>query len=599
VTTPESFLEGLSREQREAVLAPSPLRIIAPAGSGKTLVLSRRIAVALAAGWADQRSAALSFTRAAAHELRRRLARLVDGPLPLTTTVHGAALGWLVEVARLEGRRAPAVVDPDELLRALMPSASPPERQAVRIALRAPERATPSVARLVRAYEELRRRRGVLDLDGVIAELASRLEAEPALREVLGVRALFVDEFQDSTPDQLRLFRALLGTNLTGLTVVGDPNQAIYGWNGADPRVLVDLDAPGLRTVTLTVNYRSREALVAGAVRILAPPPRVRGARPGGTPPQLRAHPSSQHEARAIARELGSLHALGVAWRAMAVLARTARVLEPVETALRAQDIPSLTLGTNRALAALIPRCRSLRDPRAPLARVVDELWSLSADDPTTAAAIDHARQIAAELVRMDAAADAETFREILEQRLARRIDAVTLATFHRAKGLEWYHVHLVGVGDGAIPHPRARTPAQRAEEQRLLYVALTRATDSVSVSWSQRAPSPLLARLLEIQEAALVPRRRPDEHRHRQRELAQTLRTTRVRLSRALGVEPRILVPDELLSALVRDPPTSEADLRARLASTLGGRTPVVSRALWRVLGAQGAASNSTTTGA
>lgn len=588
MTDLDDLLDGLSDAQREAVLAPAPVRVIAPAGSGKTLVLTRRIAAQIRLGAVRPRtSAALTFTRAAALSLRQRLARTLDTTLPITTTIHGAALVWLSELARLEGKALPPVVESETLVRAALPNLSPAEHAAVRAALRGQRPTSPAHEAHVRAVHELRRRRRVIDLDSIVGELARQLERQPERRGLIGIEALFVDEFQDSTPDQLRLFRALLGPDLAGLTVVGDPNQSIYGWNGADPNVLTDLEPPGLRTVTLTTNYRSRDELVRHATRILDPQPHVRGARPGGRPPTLRGYATPEREARALVRELGGLHALGVAWRAMAVLSRTTRALEPVTAALEAAEIPAVVLGRTRTVSAMLARLRSLRDRRATVGHLIDELSSMQVDDPSHQHELDQVRDIAIELHRVDPLADLATFQEILEQRLARRLDAVTIATFHKAKGLEWYHVHVLGVGERALPHPRARTSAQREEERRLLYVAMTRATDSLSVSW-HGGPSPFLAPIVG-DRAPLRPT--PSAAARgavaRQRALRHALVAQRARLARSFAIAPSMLLSDESIETFVRTPPRCADDVVAHLTRVPPARRRAVARAIWACVSA------------
>jgi DNA helicase-2/ATP-dependent DNA helicase PcrA len=594
---PKELLRGLSAEQQLAATAPAPLRIIAPAGSGKTLVLARRLALQLTTGAARAHTtAALTFTRAAAHELRKRLARLVEGPLPLTATVHGAALLWLGELARAEGRRPPRVADTLALLRGLEPGATPALAQALHRALRVGT-SDPRLAQLVERYRETLRRHHLVDLDDVIDQLATRLERSEELREIIGLATLVVDEFQDSTPAQLRLFRALLGPSLAGLTVVGDPNQAIYGWNGADPAVLDELRAVNLTTVVLTRNFRSRDVLVQHAIKVLEEPPAVVGVREGGDPPSARGYADADSEAVATARELRSLHARGVAWRSMAVLGRTHRALEPIAAALRAAAIPHLVVDRGGPIEVALGQLHSLRDPRTPIKRILDELWSQPEGD---ARVLSQLRRIAVEVARIEPDADAEAFREVAMARLATNLDAVTLTTFHRAKGLEWFHVHVVGVGEGAIPHPRARGTRARTEERRLLYVALSRATDSLSVSWHQRRPTSWLLPLLghgatPVRPQASVAASSPDLARRR------VLRERRALLARALGLKPELLLPDEVLEVLAHQRPADAEALQRLLGPALAARNPRAVDELWAACRAayERSSSKSTTSGA
>ncbi len=591
VESPASLLDDLlgdlSPEPRAATQVPPPLRIVAPAGSGKTLVLTRRIAVQLTTGRIHATATAvLTFTRAAAFELQRRLRRTLRGPLPTTNTVHAAALSWLAEVARLRGERLPRIESVDELVRRVAPPLTPREHQLLLATLRGSPPPTERIATLATAYTRYCAEHSVLDLDGVIAALAHRLEREPALRDDLGIEWLFVDEFQDSTPAQLRLFRALLGPDLRGLTVVGDPNQSIYAWNGADPSVLTELDVPGMHTVTLTTNYRSRDTLVQSCASVLHPPPLVRGARPGGPPPVVRGFSHPDDEAQSVVRELSGLHNQGVRWRAMAVLARTSRALGAVDAALARAGIPSVTLGHDRVLARLRQRFASLRQSATPLRVVLDELSSSDSDIDDDL--LEHVRSQVADLLRADPMARVEDLRDVLDERLARRLNAVTLATFHRAKGLEWFHVRLIDVGARSLPHPGARSAERRAEERRLLYVAMTRATDSLSLSWSDVAPSvllqPLLAELTaahSVAPASTVGRARTPSPSRR------ALLTQRARFARALGVAPHRLVSDAALEGLLRSTPRSYEALLAHLTETPASVREALAHSLWRVIAA------------
>ncbi len=559
------LLGGLSEAQTAAVVAPErALCIVAGAGSGKTRVLTRRLARRVLEGDATAEHAlVVTFTRKAAGELRQRLWQLGVPSGCRVGTIHAAAYGELRRVWADRGQRPPAVVGDSRRLLAEVPGAPGDPRvlgavaaelawaRAMQLdpavdpsAWRAAGRQLPvpaaQLASLAAGYQAVKRRRQVIDLDDLLEEAAAAVEADPALAAAVRwrVRHLFVDEFQDVNRAQWRLLRAWLGPQ-PDLCVVGDPRQAIYGWNGADPSLLGRLPTlvPGLRVLQLHHNFRSTPQVLAAAEAALGdddgPSPGTTGrllppvpTRADGPSPQLRGFPDDRAEAEAVARWLRRAHRPGRRWRQLAVLARTNARLTPVAQALDEVGIPYRVGGHRpgaeaaaldaalRQLAATAP-LRPLRAAladlpaptvellRSPLARLADELAE-EEPDPTIGSFLSW---FTATVGETDAAEG---------EHLA---DAVTLATFHRAKGLEWEAVALVGLEGDLVPMPRP-TAEGRAEERRLLYVACTRAGEELWCSWARSRrhgdrvlpvePSPLLARLRAA--AAVAPATAPTE---------------------------------------------------------------------------------------
>src|SRR5207244_686682 len=225
------------------------------------------------------------------------------------------------------------------------------------------------------------------------------------------------------------------------LCVVGDDDQAVYGFTGADAGYLVHFARhfPGAGVVRLEENYRSTPQVLAAAHAVL--PGGARRKKPlrptlaDGPLPTVTAYTSDRDEAAAVARALQAAHQPGAPWSGTAVLYRTNAQSAPLEAALRAAGVPFRVRGAARFL-----------------------------DRPAVAAALD-------ELPRAAPAA----------------ADAVELLTFHKAKGLEWPVVRVTGLERGLVPIAYAETPAALAEERRLLYVALTRAEQELHLSWAQR----------------------------------------------------------------------------------------------------------------
>jgi len=257
------LLEGLDPAQLAAVTTPAqPLCILAGAGSGKTRVLTRRIAHRALTGTLDPRRAlALTFSRRAAGELRQRLGSLGLRDTPTAGTFHAIAYAQLRSYWEAAGTREPALLDrKGRMVARLLPAGgklrvgdvateiewakarliAPDDYEAAAVAERRVVPADPAtIADLYRRYEDEKRHRGVVDFDDLLARAADALERDASFAAAQRWRFqhLFVDEYQDVNALQHRLLRAWLGDR-TDLCVVGDPNQAIYRWNGADASFL-------------------------------------------------------------------------------------------------------------------------------------------------------------------------------------------------------------------------------------------------------------------------------------------------------------------------------------------------------------------------
>jgi len=566
------LLAGCDPQQREAITTEArPLCVLAAAGSGKTRVLTRRIAWRVNEGSASaQYVLALTFTRKAASELRGRLAGLGLAEPATAGTFHGVALGELRRLAAERGRPAPVVIASKAALLAaaagrdiahdratLADLASEIEwAQAQCITARDYQRAANTsgrssqcdpmvVTEIWKRYDREKLRRGVLDFDDLLLRCATELERDPdfAASARWRFRHLFVDEYQDVNPAQVRILDRWLGDD-DDLCVVGDPDQAIYSWNGSDPRALIDFPQrhPTARVVRLAVNYRSTEAVLAVATSVLkgestiAPEPpaddRSNEAseapgdvvltgypRSGGAAHPIVAYESDADEALGVITALRKARSPGAPWSSLAVLARTNAQLVLFERELSAAGIPFRSGGgraflarpqVRRALDRLTspsdsPGMRAWLEEIAVLAGAsalggaddeLDVFADPSAGDGTAEpASVDddllELGALAAEYLRYDSGASATGFVSWLEASLRsdppRQVgDAVDVMTFHRAKGLEWRVVFVTGLEDGLVPIAHARTPDAVAEERRLLYVACTRAMDDLRCSWAR-----------------------------------------------------------------------------------------------------------------
>lgn len=590
------LMVGLDPEQYAAVTSTAaPLVVVAAAGSGKTTVLTRRIAHRVAIGTADAAHVlALTFTRDAAGELRRRL-RSLDLRTPVEAgTFHAVALRLLRDRAEAAGRPAPQVAsdrhrlvrevltelgiraDPAGVLadldwcraREVAPSDLPTALQRAR---RRPSLSAGRITPVIEGYEQLKRRRGIVDFDDLLVDLVDSMQRDASWADVVRwrFRHLFVDEAQDLNPLQFRVLEAIRGGR-PDLCLVGDPRQSIYAWNGADPSLLGEVERhfPGVTVLSLHRNYRCTPQILRVASQVLVASGQAdesTSEQPAGTPVRTMAFTDEHEEAREVAR-----HAATRAHRArVAVLARTNDLLAPVERALTALGARSDRSAGRSALDI------ALRDAFACTGRERLAEWAdrVFADDAST----DAHRRVSEEVDRFLTSGVAGSFRAWIESRppLDTADDdepVVSLLTFHAAKGREWNHVVVIGTEEGLVPHSSASTPAQRAEEARLLYVALTRATDDLVVTRaSSRSGKPTTpCRWLDqaLASAADPPAVAPPAVTRRVDPLA-SLREWRQHVARAAGMSEQALCSDRVLRGLLESPPTDLGDLADRLGMT------------------------------
>jgi DNA helicase-2/ATP-dependent DNA helicase PcrA len=640
VVAADDLLHDLDDAQRRAVTSPArPLAILAPAGSGKTRVLTRRIAWRVETGDADASHVlALTFTRKAAGELRDRLRALGMRHGVAAGTFHGVAFAQLRSRWADEGRTPPtllarkgnvlgsvvagAPVTVAQLAgeiewakaRLVGPDGYP---EAARHARRRPPAPPDRIAELYRTYEDEKHRARLVDFDDLLRLCGHLLETDTvfAAAQRWRFQHLFVDEFQDVNPLQLRLLDAWRGTSYD-LCVVGDPHQAIYGWNGADAGFLEGFRRlyPPAEIISLGGNYRSTPQILGAASDVLRGAGigdrNVRAARLDGLAVRLERHPTDRAEAVAVARAIRDRRGPRVRWSAQAVLVRTHAQIGLVTEALRMSGIPYRVRGADTLLERREVRTALglLRRTSGPLAACLPDIEALASD-----AAVDGAPagdgtgtgteaeghlaalvQLAHDHLRLDPGATAVGFASWLVATLQaeggdERRDAVTIATFHAAKGLEWPIVHLAGLEDGLVPITHARTQGQRAEEARLLYVAMTRAEDELRCTWAaqrtlgskpvERRLSPWLRGLSDRQgERTGEPAGPPPDWRSRLAEqraqlagaapvLSPTLaalHSWRDESARAARVEPAALVDDRLLEAIAELRPTTQDELAA-----------------------------------
>ena len=373
---PDSLLDTLNPEQREAVLHPKgPLLVIAGAGSGKTRVITHRLAH-LVRGGVDPRSiAAVTFTNKAAAEMRERAQKLLGGAAlgSFIGTFHAWGLRLLRRRAR-EAKLPPrfAIADSSDqlaLIKEAMAELSISDQvlpvNAVRGRISSAKNALITAERFVATetdfagerigqvyvlYEKKLAATGALDFDDLIARSVRLLSGDPGVlaEERRRVRHLLIDEYQDTNSSQDALVR-LYGEGADSLCAVGDEDQAIYRWRGAEVEHILrfDTDYPGARIVALEANYRSTAKILAAAAGLVGHnrrrrEKRLRADRGDGALVKLWRFEEDRAETEAVVREIaGSGRAPGD----IAILYRTNAQSRPFEEELVRRRIPYVVVG--------------------------------------------------------------------------------------------------------------------------------------------------------------------------------------------------------------------------------------------------------------
>ena len=635
--------DGLDAAQRAAVRSgAAALLVVAGPGSGKTRVLTHRIAWRVATeSMQAHRAVAVTFTRRAARELWSRLRQLDVHDMGPVGTFHSIALAQVRQHDADHGQAERKILPNraalgGDLAEQLQRSFGPGPPITVVTALReidwakasdlsvaeyrdgpARQRLGPVAAEAATAlfehFERIKSRRRLLDFDDVLAECTRLMRSDEhfAAAQRWLHRHFFVDEFQDLNQQQWNLLQEWIGgpeavvSEAADICAVGDIDQAIYGWNGADSRYIADFERhfAGAQVIRLELNYRSHPSLVTAAQAVMASDSDLtaglegqalaqsgRGpestehtgferettddattglaaqrissegthlggwtqspARPHetGPAPTTTAFDDAASEADGIARWIADRHVGRVRWDSFGVLTRTNSQLHELATALEARGIPARLSG-QRSPFLQQPEVRELlerlRRSGQGLADTVEDLRAEAVvaqvstarktavgsdehDESVLARVLDLAESYLAERSRTSgrrpsqsgptgtgfatwveqmSGSDRELTADLINSdRFGDSFDprdgAVALATFHAAKGLEWRHVVIAGVEDGLVPLRR-----NDPEERRLFYVAVSRATHTLHLTWARhraggsrateiRSPSPWLERI-------------------------------------------------------------------------------------------------------
>ena len=372
----KKLLQALNPEQREAVeTTEGPVLVLAGAGTGKTRVITYRIAHLLQRRVQPRQILAMTFTNKAAAEMRQRVAALVGKKRAEELTVgtfhafclrslrtHRAVLGYP------QGFTLADQSDQLSLLKSALRELRIPEAAGLRpyelqgrISLAKNRLDTPEewlerggddthelVGRTWRRYQDLLRRSRRLDFDDLLLECLRLLDEHAEVRAEMQdrFRYLLVDEYQDTNGPQFEILRRLAGER-RNLCVVGDDDQSIYGWRGADVSKILSFGKhfPGAKVVTLETNYRSTDVILGIANRLIAHNPKrhektLRSALGPGDPPSAVCMRDEDTEAEQIVGQIAELVQQGAHYDDFAILFRTATQARPFEAELRMKDIP-------------------------------------------------------------------------------------------------------------------------------------------------------------------------------------------------------------------------------------------------------------------
>ncbi|HUI66833.1 MAG TPA: UvrD-helicase domain-containing protein [Nitrospirota bacterium] len=477
------IFDGLNEFQEKAVKTiDRPLLVVAGPGTGKTRTIVRRIVYLIQQGALPEDILAVTFTNRAAREMRERAAALLGNVAGKVFIGTFHALGLrIIRDCRGDDFSIYSRDEQIELLKSLMKNSTKKAQRAVEGISRIKnflEDADSEVQEAYESYQAALNLRNAFDLDDLIKiPIAILQNSETALKYQNRFRYIIVDEYQDINPAQYVLLRLLAGSS-GNVCVVGDADQAIYAFRGADLENFLNFekDFPGAAWITLTENYRSLGIILNAADSLIKNnqkriekeliPTREEGRRVSVT-----SVPDERAEGTAIIEEIekrlgGTSHfqmtrnslsrddpESSFRFSDFAVVFRTNAQAKALEEAFAASGIPYQIVGRRKSAQ------------RKEIEETVTYLQSLIHPD-------------------IDAQPDLTDVKEAKLLSAADffdpRADAVTLMTLHMAKGLEFPIVFITGCDDGLIPCTLMKADVDIEEERRLFYVGMTRAKNEL-----------------------------------------------------------------------------------------------------------------------
>jgi len=526
VDSKSAILRGLNPSQQEAVTATGgSLLIVAGPGTGKTLTLVRRIAYLINQGVDPAGIVAVTFTNRAAREMRERIAAFLgpDAPPFFIGTLHMLGLTILREHAP-QGFSLYTRDDQVNLLKEILHVSGVKAGQfAERISRmkNSCEEGEGDVKAACEQYEAALTERHGFDLDDLILKpIGIMSRPGPPDQHKSAYEHVIVDEYQDINPAQYKLLRLLAG-DTGNICAVGDPDQAIYAFRGADVSNFLNFekDFPGPQKVVLSHNYRSTPIILAAASAMVRCNTRridkdISPVRSRGRHITVVSVPDERAEGRFVVNEIearlggtsldhlvsaaskGDLLDSAYSFSDFAVMYRTNAQAALIEEAFQVSGIPyqvvgarnkAQKIGLNRIIALLRERALEMGDSQQQCLSLENLLGMVLEEvrGDAESGLVDMVREYASVYVSIHPPGTPMGFIDELSlltpvDSLDPRADAVTLMTLHMAKGLEFRVVFIAGLEDGLIPHLVGGMCEDMEEERRLFYVGMTRAKDDL-----------------------------------------------------------------------------------------------------------------------
>jgi len=590
----------LNPEQKAAVEhGEGPSMVVAGPGTGKTQVLTRRVVhLVREMGTEPGEILAVTFTNKAAGEMSRRIGGALGGGdgIPEVTTFHALGYKILSRNAEEAGRGGKVFLvdqgDQESILKEILGGIRTDVKRLREGISRCKQEGSigsndfdPEIREAAQIYREWMCRYNLFDLDDLVCEPVFLLERFPEISDYWRqrYRRILVDEFQDINRAQYRLIRLLAPEPESSISVIGDPDQAIYGFRGSDAAFMDEFqrDYPGTVSYTLKKSYRCTEIILQASSEVIRAEEAGTDSLSGlqeGVRLKVSSQPTGRSEAEFVARTIedmvGGLRSFSLYSRIaegreagsisslsdFAVLCRTYRQMELFEEAFTSHAVPYQRVGEGGFLDAppvreVLDMFRLFRNPENPWLKmkvgkagveilsdlvaqdergrdvktVLEQLAGERISDPAMIQLLEYAGEYGDDLEGffrfLELGSDSDLYRDGSE--------SVALMTIHAAKGLEFEAVFVPGCEEGLIPFTVFGADERRLEEERrLLYVAMTRERRYLFLSHSAsrfifgRQEVRKRSRFLDAIEARLVEKlererpKKPEKKESRQLEL-------------------------------------------------------------------------------
>lgn len=512
-----NIFHGLNNSQKEAVRAvDGPVLVVAGPGTGKTLTICRRIAYLISQGIRPENILAVTFTNRAAREMRERIESLLGRHAERLFMGTFHLFGLRIIQDSLPDNFA--IYNRDEQIELIKPIVKGSGLKSHQVAERISriknlmEEADDGIKGIYEDYQSNLKKNSALDFDDLILkpiELFGNSEMLAKYRDTF--KYIIVDEYQDINPAQYMLLRLLLEGNEGNICAVGDSDQAIYAFRGADVTNFLNFekDFKGAKRITLTENYRSTGVILNASNSMIKNnqnriDKEVCTTRLHGNPITLISVPDEKAEGEFIVREIEAriggtshyqlLHTKGAedfsgesySFSDFAVIFRTNAQAKAIEDAFATSGIPYQVVGRVHSLNKdeALKKIAELKDRLT-----IDELLDTVLNESGLKKYYKDGSVFLENIVASYKDKGPEEAIKNITNEVSLmspgdfydpRADAVALMTLHMAKGLEFKVVFIAGVEEGLIPYTIKKDGVDIEEERRLFYVGMTRAKDEL-----------------------------------------------------------------------------------------------------------------------